>query len=97
MLSSAARTTGLRTHQQLVDVAERAKDVADGLLQPSRTEGVYAARPEPAPSYHFSACVDTPRDVCLQRVRARGENPEGWIRGWRAAEAPLFVPVSASP
>ncbi|MFD0407206.1 hypothetical protein [Kitasatospora sp. NPDC127116] len=192
VLSSAARTTELRTRQQLVDVAERAKDVADGLLQLSRTqgatrivaidgtggsgkttlaaavaghldgavivhvddfyrpmpdrerelldaeqgyhryfdwerlrdqvliplrddraaryqvydwttgqlgawreiasgtvvivEGVYSARPELAHYYHFTAYVDTPRGVCLQRVRARGENPEEWIGRWRAAE-----------
>ncbi|MFE4518622.1 hypothetical protein ACFRMQ_31080 [Kitasatospora sp. NPDC056783] len=192
VLSSAARTTELRTHQQLVDVAERAKDVADGLLQLSQiqgttrivaidgtggsgkttlaaavaghldgavivhvddfyrpmpdperelldaeqgyhryfdwerlrdqvliplrddqaaryqiydwttgqlgawreiapgtvviVEGIYSARPELAPYYHFTAYVDTPRGVCLQRVRARGENSEEWIRRWRAAE-----------
>ncbi|MFD7915668.1 hypothetical protein ACFV30_34000 [Streptomyces sp. NPDC059752] len=192
VLSSAARTTDLRTHQQLVDVTERAKDLSDGLLQLSQTqgatrivaidgtggsgkttlaaavaghldgavivhvddfyrpmpdrerelldaeqgyhryfdwerlrdqvliplrddqaaryqlydwttgqlgawreiasgtvvivEGVYSTRPELAPYYHFTAYVDTPRDVCLQRVRARGENPEEWIRRWRAAE-----------
>ncbi|QKW22849.1 hypothetical protein HUT16_30505 [Kitasatospora sp. NA04385] len=192
VLSSAARTTELRAHQQLVDVAERAKDVADGFLQLPQTrgatrivaidgaggsgkttlaaavaghldgavivhvddfyrpmpdrerelldaeqgyqryfdwerlrdqiliplrdgqaaryqlydwttgqlgawreiapgavvivEGVYSARPELAHYYHFTAYVDTPRDVCLQRVRARGENPEEWIRRWRAAE-----------
>ncbi|WP_328792625.1 MULTISPECIES: uridine kinase family protein [unclassified Streptomyces] len=192
VLSSAARTTELRTHQQLVDVAERAKDVSDGLLQLSQAqgatrivaidgtggsgkttlaaavaghldgavivhvddfyrpmpdrerelldaeqgyhryfdwerlrdqvliplrgdqaaryqlydwntgqlgawreiasgtvvivEGVYSTRPELAHYYHLTAYVDTPRSVCLQRVRARGENPEAWIRRWRAAE-----------
>ncbi|GHH83700.1 hypothetical protein GCM10018781_71470 [Kitasatospora indigofera] len=192
VLSSAARTVELRTRQQLADVTERAKDVADGLLELPRTrgssrivaidgaggsgkttlaaavaglldgadvvhvddfyrpmpdherelldaeqgyhryfdwerlrdqvliplrnggaaryqlydwpterlgawreiapgtpvivEGVYAARPELAPYYHFTAYVDTPREVCLQRVRARGENPEEWIGRWRAAE-----------
>ncbi len=49
-------------------------------------EGVYSARPELAHHYHFTAYVDTPRDTCLQRVRARGENSEEWIRRWRAAE-----------
>ncbi|MET9617444.1 uridine kinase family protein [Kitasatospora indigofera] len=192
VLSSAARTIELRTQQQHADVTERAKDVADGLLELSHTrgssrilaidgtggsgkttlaaavaghldgadvvhvddfyrpmpdhereqldaeqgyhryfdwerlrdqvliplrnggaaryqlydwaterlgawreiapgtlvivEGVYAARPELAPYYHFTAYVDTPRDVCLRRVRARGENPEEWIERWRAAE-----------
>ncbi|MFC1436308.1 uridine kinase [Streptacidiphilus sp. N1-3] len=49
-------------------------------------EGVYTARPELAPHYHVTAFVDTPRDVCLRRVRARGENSEQWISRWRAAE-----------
>ncbi|MCX5401381.1 uridine kinase [Streptomyces sp. NBC_00102] len=49
-------------------------------------EGVYSARPELAPCYHFTAYVDTPRGVCLTRVRARGENSEEWIMRWRAAE-----------
>lgn len=192
VLASAARTTEPRTRQQLVDVTERAKDVADGLLRLPRTrgatrivaidgtggsgkttlaaaaaghldgavivhvddfyrpmpdrereqldaeqgyhryfdwerlrdqvliplrddqtarfqiydwttgqlgawreiapgtmvivEGVYTARPELAPYYHFTVYVDTPRSVCLRRVRARGENSEEWIERWRAAE-----------
>ncbi|MCX4778064.1 uridine kinase family protein [Streptomyces sp. NBC_01264] len=49
-------------------------------------EGVYSARPETAPYYDLTAYVDTPRDVCLRRVRARGENSEAWILRWRAAE-----------
>ncbi|SDS59046.1 Uridine kinase [Streptomyces sp. TLI_053] len=193
VLSSAARTTELSSHQQLTDVVEQARDVADGLLNLARTqeattriiaidgtggsgkttlaaavalnldgavivhvddfyrpmpdhereqldaeqgyhryfdwerlrdqvliplrdrqaaryqiydwttgqlgawreiapgtvvivEGVYSTRPELARYYHFTTYVDTPRDVCLQRVRARGENPEAWIERWRAAE-----------
>lgn len=49
-------------------------------------EGVYSARPELSPYYDLTAYVDTPRDVCLRRVRARGENSEEWITRWRAAE-----------
>ncbi|MFD0273469.1 uridine kinase [Kitasatospora sp. NPDC127111] len=49
-------------------------------------EGVYSARPELAPYYHFTAYVDAPRDLCLRRVRARGADPEEWIARWRAAE-----------
>ncbi|MGW1776758.1 AAA family ATPase [Streptomyces sp. NPDC002104] len=49
-------------------------------------EGVCSARPELAPYYDLTVYVDTPRDVCLQRVRARGENSEEWIGRWRAAE-----------
>jgi uridine kinase len=49
-------------------------------------DGVYAARPELAPYYHFTVYVDTSRETCLQRMRARGQNPEQWITRWRAAE-----------
>lgn len=49
-------------------------------------EGVYAARPELAHFYQLTVYVDTPREVCLERMRARGENPEEWIMRWRAAE-----------
>lgn len=47
---------------------------------------VYSARPQLAPHYDLALYVDTPRDVCLRRVRACGENSEEWIRRWRAAE-----------
>ncbi len=49
-------------------------------------EGVYTARPELAPYYHLTVYVDTPREICVQRMRARGQNPEHWIARWRAAE-----------
>ena len=49
-------------------------------------EGVYCARPDLAPYYHFTVYVDTPRETCLQRMRARGQNTDGWITRWRAAE-----------
>jgi uridine kinase len=49
-------------------------------------EGVYSARPELAPYYHLTTYVDTPREICLRRMRARGQDPEEWITRWRAAE-----------
>lgn len=49
-------------------------------------EGVYSARPELTCYYHLTAYVDTPREICLERTRGRGENSEEWIRRWRAAE-----------
>jgi uridine kinase len=49
-------------------------------------EGVYSARPELSPYYHLTTYVDTPREICLQRIQARGQNPEAWIERWRAAE-----------
>jgi uridine kinase len=49
-------------------------------------EGVYAARPELAPYYDLTAFVDTPREICLRRVRARGQDSAEWIARWRAAE-----------
>jgi uridine kinase len=49
-------------------------------------EGVYSARPELIPYCHLTVYVDTPREICLQRVRGRGGSSEEWIRRWRAAE-----------
>jgi uridine kinase len=49
-------------------------------------EGVYSARPDLIFYSHLAVYVDTPREICLQRVRARGENSEEWIGRWRAAE-----------
>jgi uridine kinase len=49
-------------------------------------EGVYSARPELTPYYHLTTYVDTPRELCLQRMRDRGQNSAGWIGRWRAAE-----------
>jgi uridine kinase len=53
---------------------------------PVIVEGVYTARPELAPYYHLTVYVDTDRDVCLRRVRARGQDTEDWIMRWRDAE-----------
>jgi uridine kinase len=58
-------------------------------VSPGRTaivEGVYCARPELAPYYHLTAYVDTPRETCLKRQQARGQNSDEWIMRWRAAE-----------
>lgn len=60
------------------------REIAPGALV--IVEGVYSARPELTPYHHFTVYVDTPRDTCLRRVRARGENSEEWIGRWRAAE-----------
>ena len=49
-------------------------------------EGVYSARPELADCYDLIIYVDTPREVCLQRLQERAENPAEWINRWRAAE-----------
>ncbi|MDT0347065.1 uridine kinase family protein [Streptomyces litchfieldiae] len=49
-------------------------------------EGVYTARPELADFYDLTVFVDTPRETCLDRLRARGENSAEWITRWRAAE-----------
>ncbi|MFI7075410.1 hypothetical protein [Micromonospora sediminicola] len=82
----------LRTHQT---ARYQSYDWATGQLatwnevRPGTTvivEGVYSARPELSPYYHLTAYVDTPREICLHRMRARGENSEEWIGRWRAAE-----------
>ncbi|GAB2571762.1 AAA family ATPase [Streptomyces capparidis] len=65
------------------DLGERAEVAPGGLVV---VEGVYAARPELADLYDLTVYVDTPREVCLERLRARGENSEEWILRWRAAE-----------
>ncbi len=49
-------------------------------------EGVYSARPELADYYDLTVYVDTPRELCLQRLRGRGQNSDEWINRWRAAE-----------
>jgi uridine kinase len=48
-------------------------------------EGVYSTRPELAPAYDLTVFVDAPREVCLQRLAARGSSAE-WTPRWRAAE-----------
>ena len=48
-------------------------------------EGVYSARPELAPVYDHIVFVDAPREICLERLRARGSSTE-WTPRWRAAE-----------
>lgn len=49
-------------------------------------EGVYLLRAWLRPYWDFAIYVDTPRDVRLSRAHARGENDEGWIARWAAAE-----------
>jgi uridine kinase len=49
-------------------------------------EGVYLLRPELRAYWDFAIYVDTPRDLRQARLRARGENDEGWISRWTAAE-----------
>ncbi|HEY0166530.1 MAG TPA: hypothetical protein VGB75_05750 [Jatrophihabitans sp.] len=49
-------------------------------------EGVYLLRRELRSYWDFSVYVDTPRDLRQARLHARGENDEGWIARWAAAE-----------
>ena len=49
-------------------------------------EGVYLLRRELRAYWDFSIYVDTPRELRQARLRARGENDEGWIARWAAAE-----------
>jgi uridine kinase len=49
-------------------------------------EGVYLLRQELRSYWDFSLYVDTPRNVRQARLHARGENDEGWIARWSAAE-----------
>jgi uridine kinase len=49
-------------------------------------EGVYLLRRRLRRYWDFSVYVDTPRDIRLARLNARGENDPGWISRWAAAE-----------
>ena len=49
-------------------------------------EGVYVARPALRGYLDLIAVVEAPRELCLERQRARGENDPAEIERWRAAE-----------
>jgi uridine kinase len=49
-------------------------------------EGVYLLRNWLRPYWDFAVYVSTPRHLRLSRAYARGENDEGWIQRWAAAE-----------
>ena len=49
-------------------------------------EGVYVARPALRGYYDLIVVAKAPRDVCLERQLARGENEPEQIARWRAAE-----------
>ena len=49
-------------------------------------EGVGSCRPELRNYYDVKIYVETPRDVCLARLRDRGENTEEWIQRWFESE-----------
>jgi uridine kinase len=49
-------------------------------------EGVYVARPALRGHYDLIVVVEAPRELCLARQLARGENEPEQIARWRAAE-----------
>jgi len=49
-------------------------------------EGVYLLRPRLRRYWDLSVFVDAPRPLRQARMYARGENDEGWIARWAAAE-----------
>lgn len=55
-------------------------------------EGVYALRPVFRSSYHISLFIETPKEVCLRRLRARTDAEED-IQMWRAAEEWYFTNI----
>jgi uridine kinase len=68
-----------------------ATNALDGLVvvQPSGivvVEGVYVLRRSLRRYWDFSIYLDTPPNVRLARLTARGENDDGWIARWAAAE-----------
>ena len=58
-------------------------------------EGCYVARPELEGFYDLTVFVDTPFDVCLERMAARehihDHGPGNWIQRWQAAERHYFA------
>ncbi|GAU65924.1 hypothetical protein SSP35_02_02930 [Streptomyces sp. NBRC 110611] len=67
-----------------------------GHITPTGTvivEGVLTARPELAALYHLVVFVDTPGDVCLRRLYARGRDARrlAWITTWQAVERHYFT------
>ncbi|MGG2464291.1 uridine kinase family protein [Streptomyces sp. RGM 3693] len=69
---------------------------APGRVAPTGTvivEGVLTARPELAHFYRLIVFVDTPGDVCLRRLYARGADAQrlAWLRTWRAVERHYFT------
>ncbi len=52
-------------------------------------EGVYSLRPELRSVYHISLFVETPKEICLNRLRSRTDKEED-IQMWRAAEEWYF-------
>jgi uridine kinase len=60
-----------------VDVAPR------GLVL---VEGVYLLRPELRPLWDLTVFIDVPGRIGAARLHARGENEQGWIERWIAAE-----------
>lgn len=53
-------------------------------------EGVYVARPALRGHLDVIVVVDAPRELCLARQLARGENDPAEIERWRAAEEWYF-------
>jgi uridine kinase len=49
-------------------------------------EGVYLLRRELRSYWDLAVYVDAPRELRQARLHARGENDEGWIQRWAAAE-----------
>jgi uridine kinase len=55
-------------------------------------EGVYTLRPELRSFYHISLFVETPKDMCISRLRSRTD-AEDDIQMWRAAEDWYFANI----
>jgi uridine kinase len=56
-------------------------------------EGTFTVRPELAGFYDLTVFVDTPLDVCMERLAARGHDhgPGNWLQRWQESDKYYFA------
>ena len=81
-LSKGASARYQRYDWGLERLAEWTEQAAEGIVL---VDGVYSFRPELRAFYGYSIFVNSPKAVCVARLRQRGDSEES-IQMWRAAE-----------